>query len=175
MASSSRKKNSTDVSDPSLGGSKRLRSRIVPPRPKAKPKAKSRKERKYSARDRQRHDVVRPYATDALLVYNESTGTEYELVEPGYISHAVLSTCFLHHIDFTAKKTDVADAPEEMFFSELTSANRVRSVEFVNCMGPKKLISGDKNNGCCYCMRYNVQHPRTGGFLAGGKGLFRDE
>ncbi|MCL7031075.1 hypothetical protein MKW94_019980 [Papaver nudicaule] len=155
----SKRLRSADVSDPSLYGSKR--SRVVPSRPKAKPK----KERKYTDKDRRR-DEVRAYATDAINIYNERAGTKYELVKPGYISHHVLSLCFLHHMDFTAKKTDVAGAPVEIFFAELTSRNGVRCVKFCTSMGPKNLISGDKNNGCYYCS-YNVQHPRGGGFLRG--------
>ncbi|KAI3954147.1 hypothetical protein MKW98_017971 [Papaver atlanticum] len=153
-SSNSKSLRSTDVSDP-------IRS-----------KAKPRKERKFTTKDR--HDLVRPYAMDAISVYNELTGTKYDLVEPGYITNVVLPGGLLHHIDFTAKKTDVADAPKEMFFAELTTIDKVPSVNCCRCMGPKKSISGDKNNGCCYCMDYNVQHPRGGGFMAGGAGLFRD-
>ncbi|MCL7049020.1 hypothetical protein MKW94_014525 [Papaver nudicaule] len=153
---SSTSKCSTDVSDPLPDG-----SRVMPSRPKAKP----RKESKYTSKDP--HGDVRPYATDAMRIYNERAGTKYELVEPGYITHVVLSTCFLHHINFTAKKTDVACAPVEMFFSELTTINKVRCVKFVNCMGPKDSISGNKNNGCCYCMNSNVQHPRCRRFMGG--------
>ncbi|MCL7046706.1 hypothetical protein MKW94_027305 [Papaver nudicaule] len=61
-----------------------------------------------------------------------------------------------------------------MFFAELTSVGEVRSVKLCKCIGPKESISGDKNNGCCYCTSYNVQHPRGGRFTAGGSGLFRD-
>ncbi|KAI3911898.1 hypothetical protein MKW92_043937 [Papaver armeniacum] len=149
----------------SSSNSKSLRSTGVPIRSNAKPK--------FTTKDR--HDLVRPYAMDAISVYNELTGTKYELVEPGYIANVVLPRRLLHHIDFMAKKTDVADAPVEMFFAELITLNKVRSVECCRCMGPKKSISGDKNNGCCYCMDYNVQHPRDGGFMAGREGLFTDE
>ncbi|KAI3930001.1 hypothetical protein MKW98_004155 [Papaver atlanticum] len=152
-SSDSKSLRSTDVSDPSLDGSKSLRSRLS--------KAKPRKERKFTTKDRR--DLVRPYAMDAI------SGTKYEMVEPGNITNVVLSRHLLHHIDFTAKKTDVADAPVEI------TLNKVRSVECCRCMGPKKSISGDKNNGCCYCMDYNVQHPRDGGFMAGREGLFSDE
>ncbi|KAI3956820.1 hypothetical protein MKW92_030628 [Papaver armeniacum] len=157
-SSGSKSLRSTDVSDPSLDGSKSLRSRS---------------KAKFTNKDRR--DYVRPYAMEAISVYNERAGTKYELVEPGNITTVLLSRCLLHHIDFTAKKTDVADAPVEMFFAELITLNKVRSVEFCRCMGPKKSISGDKNNGCCYCMDYNVQHPRGGGFMAGRKGLFTNE
>ncbi|RZC88751.1 hypothetical protein C5167_031125 [Papaver somniferum] len=78
--------------------------------------AERRKERKYTSK--QLHDAARPYAAEALRLYNKEAGTKYELVEPGYMTSALLRTCILHHIDFTAKKTDVADAPEEMFFAE---------------------------------------------------------
>ncbi|KAI3956821.1 hypothetical protein MKW92_030629 [Papaver armeniacum] len=141
---------STDVSGPSLDGSKSLRSRVVPARSKAKP----RKERKFTTKDI--HDLVRPYAMDAISVYNELIGTKYELVKPGYITNVVLPRRLLHHI--TAKKIDVADAPVEMFFAKLT-VDKIWT--------HSSLLLGDKNNGCCYCMDYNVQHPRDGGFLAG--------
>ncbi|MCL7039340.1 hypothetical protein MKW94_028271 [Papaver nudicaule] len=107
--------------------------------------------------------------------YNTAMGTKYKLVDPGYITSVCLPTCFLFHIDFTAKKIDVAGAPVEMFFAELTSINQVRCVKFCTSMGPKKLISGDKNNGCLYCEFRNVQHPLGGGFMAGGGGLFTDK
>ncbi|MCL7049343.1 hypothetical protein MKW94_010986 [Papaver nudicaule] len=166
---SSNSKTKRDASDDpsSLDGSKRLRSRVVPP---ARPKAKPRKEPDIT----DRRDYVRPYATDAITFYNKEAGTKYELVEPGYITTKLLSRCFLYHIDFTAKKSDVAGAPVEMFFAELTSKQKVRCVKFCTSMGPKNLISGDKNNGCCYCMSYLIQHPRGGGFMA-GRGGFRDE
>ncbi|XP_026460197.1 uncharacterized protein LOC113361025 [Papaver somniferum] len=79
-------------------------------------------------------DYVRPYATDAISFYNDkSTGAKYELVEPGNITPVLLATCFLHHVDFMAKKTDVADAPEEMFFAELTTTDQVGRVTFCKC------------------------------------------
>ncbi|RZC87406.1 hypothetical protein C5167_035947 [Papaver somniferum] len=90
------------------------------------------------------------------------------------MSPVVRRADLLHHIDFTAKKADVADAPEEMFFSELATTNGVRSVKCCKCMGPIDSISGDKNNGCRYCSWYNVQHPKGGGFSRGGRGSFRD-
>ncbi|KAI3902015.1 hypothetical protein MKW98_013689 [Papaver atlanticum] len=90
-----------------------------------------------------------------------------ELVEPGFLTTVYIGKCMLHHIDFTAKKTDVADAPEEMFFAELTSIMGVRCVELCKCMGPKDSISGDKNYGCRYCCTHNVQHPSDGGFKTG--------
>ncbi|KAI3956823.1 hypothetical protein MKW92_030631 [Papaver armeniacum] len=168
-SSDSKSLRSTDVSDPSLDGSKSLRSRVVPARSADKP----RKERKFTTKELD--DFVRPYAMDAISVYNERAGTKYELVEPGNFTNVLLPRRLLHHIDFTAKKTDVADAPVEMFFAELITVNEGRSVECCRCMGPKESISGDKNNGCCYCMNYNVQHPRDGGFMAGCYGLFSDE
>ncbi|KAI3924106.1 hypothetical protein MKW92_007236 [Papaver armeniacum] len=124
---------------------------------------------------KQLRDAVRPYVAEALKFYNKEAGTKYELVEPGYLTSAPLRTCILHHIDFTAKKTDVADAPVEMFFAELTTIGKDRWVKFCKNMGPRDLISGDKNNGCCYCRNENVQHPKTGGFSRGGHGLFRDD
>ncbi|KAI3856644.1 hypothetical protein MKW92_004956 [Papaver armeniacum] len=163
-SSSSSSYSKTDVSDASLDDSKRLRSRDVPVRARSK-------DRQSTSKDRQ--DYVRPYATDAMSFYNEDIGNKYKLVEPGCISNMLLPTCLLHHIDFTAKKT--ANAPVEMFFAELTTTNEVRRVTFCTSMGPKNSISGDKNNGCCYCKFYNVQHPRAGGFMAGGAGLFTDE
>ncbi|XP_026385458.1 uncharacterized protein LOC113281035 [Papaver somniferum] len=97
-----------------------------------------------------------------------SWGTKYELVEPGYLTHVYIGRGFLHHVDFTARKTDVADAPEEMFFAELITVKQVRCVKCCRCMGPKKSISGDRNNGCLYCEDSNsVQHPRDGGFMSG--------
>ncbi|KAI3972045.1 hypothetical protein MKW92_022353 [Papaver armeniacum] len=130
--------------------------------------------RQYSLKECQ--DFVRPYATEAISFYNDrNAGAKYELVEPGNHTPVLLATCFVHHVDFTAKKTDVPDAPEEMFFAELTTTDDVRHVTFCKCMGPKNLITGDKNNGCCFCKSYNVQHPTGGGFKAGRHGLFPDE
>ncbi|MCL7037689.1 hypothetical protein MKW94_016026 [Papaver nudicaule] len=166
-SSNSKSLRSKDVSDPSLKRSKSSRSRVAAIGPKAEPRI-----RKYTHKDRR--DDVRPYATDAMSIYNQQleAGTKYELVEPGYLTTVLLPTCFLHHIDFTAKKTDVADAPEEMFFAELTTTNKVRCVKFCTSMGPKKSISGLYLT-CRWF--YNVQHPRGGGFKAGGAGLFRKE
>ncbi|KAI3857232.1 hypothetical protein MKW92_001161 [Papaver armeniacum] len=160
-SSNSKRLRSTDVSDPSLDHSKRLRSRVVPARNDT-----------FTSKEVQ--DAVRPYAADAMNVYNKRAGTKYELLEPGYLTSVLLRTCFLHHVDFTAKKTDVADAPVEMFFAELTTTSGVRCVKVCRCMGPRESILGDKNNGCCYCESYNVQHPRDGGFSRGGEGLFLD-
>ncbi|KAI3989389.1 hypothetical protein MKX01_002262, partial [Papaver californicum] len=67
-------------------------------------------------------------------------GTKYELVELGFLTTVYIGTCILHHIDFTAKKTEVADAPEEMLFAELTTIKVVRCVKFCKCMGPKNSI-----------------------------------
>ncbi|RZC80146.1 hypothetical protein C5167_042722 [Papaver somniferum] len=140
------------------------------------------KKRKYTAE--QVRDATRPYVDDALRFYNKEAGTNYKLVEPGYLTSVLLRTCILHHIDFTAKETDVADAPEEMFFAELTTpredvleatSGENRWVKFCKNMGAKDLISGDKRNGCCYCRDENVQHPKGGGFSRGGRGLFRDD
>ncbi|KAI3971087.1 hypothetical protein MKW92_031901 [Papaver armeniacum] len=159
-SSNSKRLRSKDESDPSLGGSRRLRfSGVVPMRPEAKPIK--------GCTTKCRHDTVRPYATDAISAHNEASGTKYELVEPGFLTSVLLQPFILHHIDFTAKKTDVADAPEEMFFAELTTRNGVRCVKFCQSMGPKNLISGDKNYGCRYCVTNNVQHPSGGGFMTG--------
>ncbi|MCL7036039.1 hypothetical protein MKW94_025632 [Papaver nudicaule] len=151
------------VSYPSFNGFKRLPSIRKPPS----------RDLKWSPK--QCRDHVRPYATEAMNFYNTEMGTKYKLVEPGYITSAILPTCFLFHIDFTAKKIDVAGAPVEMFFAELTEIKQVRCVKFCTSMGPKKMIAGDKNNGCLYCEFHNVQHPLGGGFMAGGGGLFTDE
>ncbi|KAI3847883.1 hypothetical protein MKW92_052365 [Papaver armeniacum] len=153
----------TDYSNPIPDGSRCLRSRIVPPRPP-----------KFTTKDC--NDIVRPYAMDAIHFYNEKQGTKFELVEPGYLSNAYIGRGFLHHVDFTARETDVADAPEEMFFAELRTIQTVRHVECCKRMGPKKSISGDKNNGCLYCEDDNsVQHPRDGGFMSGHEKLSCDE
>ncbi|XP_026460454.1 uncharacterized protein LOC113361418 [Papaver somniferum] len=108
---------SKDVSD----GSKRLCSRVgrIGPKAKAKPKefeytSKKPRERKYTSKDGD--DVLTPLAIEAMRFYNKKNGTEYELVEPGCITSVLDLTCFFYHIDFIAKKADVADAPEEMFF-----------------------------------------------------------
>ncbi|RZC59761.1 hypothetical protein C5167_007068 [Papaver somniferum] len=74
--------------DPSLDSPESLRSRVVPARSKAK------------FTNKYRRDYVRPYAMDALSVYNERAGTKYELVEPGNITTVLLSRRRLHHIDF---------------------------------------------------------------------------
>ncbi|MCL7030270.1 hypothetical protein MKW94_002207, partial [Papaver nudicaule] len=134
--------------------------------PKAQPKAKRKEPEGQNL-----YDEVMPYAEDAIKAYNERAGTNYQLVEPGEITHVVTSKCFIHHIDFTAQNTDVAAAPVEMFFAELTT-NKVTCVQLCVCMGPKKSIRGDKNNGCCFCKYHNVQHPRTGGFMTDSTALF---
>ncbi|RZC79868.1 hypothetical protein C5167_042441, partial [Papaver somniferum] len=135
--------------------------------------AKPKKERKYTSK--QARDLVMPYAADAMRFYNNEAGEKYELVEPGSMSPVVRRADLLHHIDFTAKKIDVADASEEMFFAELATTSGVLCVKFCKCMGPIDSISGDKNNGCRYCSWYNVQHPKDGGFSRGGRGSFRDD
>ncbi|RZC89782.1 hypothetical protein C5167_035777 [Papaver somniferum] len=148
-------------------------SRSMTEHSRSRPKDKARKECKSTSKDRQ--DNVRLYAIYAINDYNKNTGSTYKLVKPGCISDVDLPTCRLHHIDFTAKNISADDAPVEMFFAELTLTNNVLCVTCCKCMGPKNSISGDKNNGCCYCKFYNVQHPRRGGFMAGGAGLFTDE
>ncbi|KAI3967343.1 hypothetical protein MKW92_001913 [Papaver armeniacum] len=163
-SSSSSNSQSLRSSDPSLGGVRRLRFSVPPTWPYKHPKPIK------GCTTKQRHDVVRPYATDAISAYNETTGAKYELVEPGFLTTVYIGKCILHHTDFTAKKTDVADAPEEMFFAELTTIRAVRSVKFCKCMGPINSISGDKNNGCRYCNTRNVQHPADGGFMTGSVG-----
>ncbi|RZC87405.1 hypothetical protein C5167_035945 [Papaver somniferum] len=163
----------TDVSDLSLDGSKCLYSTDVSDWPDPDYLvAEPRKERKDTSKHV--HDVARTYAADAMNFYNKRSGEKYELVDPGSSTSVSLKTCMLHHVGFTAKKTDVADAPEEMFFTELTTISGVRDVKFLRCMGRKDSISGDKNNGCCYCTLGNIQHPRYGGFSRGGQGLFLD-
>ncbi|RZC88750.1 hypothetical protein C5167_031124 [Papaver somniferum] len=118
--------------------------------------------------------VPRPYAAEAMSFYNTEAGTKYELVELGSITRVHRETSILHHFNFTAKKTDVADAPEEMFFVELTTTCGVLSLKRCICMGPRDSISGDENNGCCYCRLENVQHPKGGHFSRGGEGMFLD-
>ncbi|KAI3919635.1 hypothetical protein MKW92_025168 [Papaver armeniacum] len=118
--------------------------------------------------------VPRPYAAEAMSFYNTEAGTKYELVELCFITRVHLETSILHHFNFTAKKTDVADAPEEMFFVELTTTCGVLSLKRCICIGPRDSISGDRNNGCCYCRLENVQHPKGGYFSRGGEGLFLD-
>ncbi|KAI3931905.1 hypothetical protein MKW98_012315 [Papaver atlanticum] len=163
-SSNSRNLRPRNVSDPSLDGSKRLCLRVA----RAGPKAKPRKERKYTSKDSDDDHEERKYATDAMSFYNKEKGTKYELVKPGCITSAFLESCFLHHINFTAKKAGVADAPEEMFFAELKTTYKVCVVELCKSMGPESLIKGDKTNGCSYCNKYDyVQQPRDGGFTAG--------
>ncbi|KAI3865548.1 hypothetical protein MKW92_029906 [Papaver armeniacum] len=144
-----------DVSDPRT---KCLRSRVVPPRPEDE-------EPKLTTKDR--HALVGPYAMDAIRFYNEKQGTNYQVVHPGHMTNVLLSGYLLHHVDFTARNTDVADAPVEMFFAELKTTDEDPFVVCCKCMGPKKPISGDNNNGCRYCMVNSVQHPRDGGFMTG--------
>ncbi|KAI3881485.1 hypothetical protein MKW92_031002 [Papaver armeniacum] len=148
-SSSSNSKNlcSMDVSDPSLDGSERLHLTDVSDWPDtdylvAKPK----KEHKHTC--------------------------SKAMIEPGHVTSVLLKTCILQHVDFTAKKTDVTDAPEEMFFTKLITTSGVRCVKFCRRMGPRDSISGDKNNGCCYCTHENVQHPKGGGFSCGFKSFF---
>ncbi|KAI3928307.1 hypothetical protein MKW98_023908, partial [Papaver atlanticum] len=138
-------------SDPSLDGSKHFCSKVGSIgdfgfnlgdfKPRAKDKAKPKEfeytskkpwERKYTSKDGD--DVVNPLEID-------HEGTKYELVEPGCITSVLLLTCFFYHIDFTAKKTDVADAPEKIFFAELKTTYKVRVVELCKSMGPKSLIT----------------------------------
>ncbi|KAI3934608.1 hypothetical protein MKW92_024799 [Papaver armeniacum] len=156
---------SKEVSDASLDGSKRLYSRVGPVRPKAKSKAKRRKESKDS--DDDFDSIVRSYATDAMSFYNKGKDTKYELLGCGCITSAAVRPYFLHHINFTAKKAGVADAPEEMFFAELKTVDGVCFVELCISLGAKSLISGERINGYSYCNMYgNVKHPE-GGFTAG--------
>ncbi|KAI3886771.1 hypothetical protein MKW92_019454 [Papaver armeniacum] len=105
------------------------------------------------------------------------------MIEPGHVTSVLLKTCILQHVDFTAKKTDVTDAPEEMFFAELITTSGVRCIKFCRRMGPRDSISGlhltcrcgcIKTNGSCYCRLENVQHPKGGGFSRGGTDLFLD-
>ncbi|KAI3926896.1 hypothetical protein MKX01_032811 [Papaver californicum] len=154
-SSNSKSLRSTDVSDLSLGGSRRLRLSVLPTRPKAKPRK--------GCTTKRRHDVVKAVCNGCHKVQNMSWWSLVSL-------QLYIGTCILHHIDFTAKKTDVADVPDEMFFAELTTIKAVRCVKFCKCMGPKNSISGDKNNGCRYCSTHNVQHPRGGGFMTGRAG-----
>ncbi|KAL8111570.1 hypothetical protein AgCh_019328 [Apium graveolens] len=63
-----------------------------------------------------------------------------KLVEPGFITCVILPTCSLLHIDFTAKRTDVAGA-REMFFAKLTDNSRVLSFNLCKFMGPTDSIS----------------------------------
>ncbi|KAI3931908.1 hypothetical protein MKW98_012318 [Papaver atlanticum] len=156
---------SKEVSDASLDGSKRLCSRVGPVRPKAKSKAKSIKESKDS--DDDFDNIVMSYATDAMSFYNKGKDTKYELLECGYITSAMVRPYFIYHINFTAKKAGVANAPEEMFFAELKTIDEVHFVELCISLGPKSLISGERINGCSYCNMYgNVKHPE-GGFTVG--------
>ncbi|RZC62782.1 hypothetical protein C5167_024560 [Papaver somniferum] len=168
---------SKEVSDASLDGSKRLCSRVGPVSdfgsnlgnfwPKAKSKAKSRKKSKDSDDDDDFDNILRSYATDAMTFYNKGKDTKYELLECGCITSAAVRPYFLHHINFTAKKDGVADAPEEMFFAELKTIDEVCFVELCISLGPKSLISRERINGCSYCNMYgNVKHPE-GGFTAG--------
>ncbi|KAI3931939.1 hypothetical protein MKW98_012349 [Papaver atlanticum] len=125
---------------------------------KAKSKAKSRKESKHS--DDDFDNILMSYATDAMSFYNKGKDTKYELLECGCITSAVVRPYFLHHINFTAKKAGVADAPEEMFFAELKTVDGVCFVELCISLGAKSLISGERINGCSYCNMYgNVKHP----------------
>ncbi|KAI3853502.1 hypothetical protein MKW92_041669 [Papaver armeniacum] len=122
--------------------------------------AKPKKEHKHTY-------VARLYAAETLKFYDKRP-----IIEPGHVTSVLLKTCILQHVDFTAKKTDVTDAPEEMFFAELITTSGVRCVKFCRRMGPRDSISGGKNNGCCYCTHENVQHPKGGGFSCGFKSFF---
>ncbi|KAK1362852.1 hypothetical protein POM88_038413 [Heracleum sosnowskyi] len=136
--------------------------------------SRTKKERKVIKRAR---DATRPYAVAAMKAYNEVASIEYKLVKPGFTKTVVLPTCFLHHINFTAKDTNAADAQEELFFAELTTPCGVTHgaicVRFCECMGPRGSFLGDKMNGCYICCTSQlVQHPLCGGFTRGGDGLF---
>lgn len=163
-----RRLTSSDLSDDELSDSKRPRrsKRVV---------GKTKKERNWKIPKIFR-DETRPYATKAMKFYNKKTERMYELVEPGFIKTMLLSKCILHHIDFIAKKTNVVDAPEEMFFAELKTSRGITTVRCCMSMGPSDSISGDKMNGCYYCCESQfVQHPKSGGFTRGGDGLFRTD
>ncbi|RZC62781.1 hypothetical protein C5167_024558 [Papaver somniferum] len=133
---------SKDVSDPSLDGSKRLCSRVGRIGPKAKAKLKEFEFTSKKPRERK---------------YTSKDGDD------------VLTPLAIEAMRFYNKENaDVPDAPEEMFFAELTATNKDVFVEVCKCMGPKNLISGEKINGCSFCNMYdNVQHPKDGGFTAG--------
>ncbi|KAK1397902.1 hypothetical protein POM88_007765 [Heracleum sosnowskyi] len=80
----------------------------------------------------------------------------------------------LFHINFTAQNTHVAASPKEMFFSELTHSPKGVSVRLCVPLGPKNSLSGQKLNGCYYCLDHNkVWHPRTGGFVRGADSFFK--
>ncbi|KAK1362840.1 hypothetical protein POM88_038401 [Heracleum sosnowskyi] len=138
---------------------------------------RSKKEREVLKRAR---DTTRPYAVEAVKFYNDDGTTDYKLVKPGFMKTVVLPTCFLHHINFTAKDANVADAQEELFFAELTTPCGVTHgaicVRCCQCMGPRGSYLGDKLNGCFYCRTSRlVQHPRLGGFTRGGDGFFKTD
>ncbi|KAK1362847.1 hypothetical protein POM88_038408 [Heracleum sosnowskyi] len=161
---------------------KRQLRKIVEPCSKFGPRSRlgkfrnrrSKKEREVIKRGR---DATRPYAVAALKFYNEDTPIEYKLVKPGFTKTVVLPTCFLYHINFTAKDANVADAQEELFFAELTTPCGVTHgaicVRCCQCMGPRGSYLGDKMNGCYICCTSQlVQHPLSGGFTRGGDGIF---
>lgn len=117
---------------------------------------------------------AKPYAIEAVTFYNQKRHTNYELLDQGFGTRAILPTCSLFHINFTAKNSDDALAQEEMFFAELTSAGGVLSFSLCVSMGPTDNIpEEDILRGCYFCRHSNVQHPNER-FARGGDSLYKE-
>ncbi|KAL6556845.1 hypothetical protein OROHE_006721 [Orobanche hederae] len=73
----------------------------------------------------------------------EAQVSKYQLLRPGSVTPVLLGNCVILHVDFRAKNTHVADAPEEIFFAELTVAHgtQVYSVMLCVSLGPIDSIS----------------------------------
>ncbi|KAK1369484.1 hypothetical protein POM88_035576 [Heracleum sosnowskyi] len=159
-SSSSPKKSSS--SPPKKPIFKSLRSRVVNysvPRPRRL---------KWVSRDQTQPPPLE--ITEAFNYLNKISVSKYQLVKGCSVTPVLLFNCILFHVNFTAKSTHVADAPEEMFFAELRNPEGTLFVSPRLCvsLGSIGSISGDKLNGCCYCREYNnVWHPKGGGFVRG--------
>ncbi|KAL6507186.1 hypothetical protein OROHE_022085 [Orobanche hederae] len=160
---------------------KSLRSRVVylsnpkPRRSTSYPGPGSRlARRKWRRRDK--NDPPNPAIIAAFNYLNRNSDSKYQLLRPCSATPVLLPKCILFHVDFIAKNTHVADAPEEIFFAELTVAagTVVFRVRFCVSLGPVDSLSGDKLNGCYYCREYNnVWHPKGGGFVRGCDKLYK--
>ncbi|KAK1384747.1 hypothetical protein POM88_022482 [Heracleum sosnowskyi] len=149
---------------------KKLRSRVVyvsNPRPRSYPRFRFRLQ-KWIRTDK--NAPPNPAILAAFNYLNQNSDLKYQLLKPRSVTPVLLPTCILCHVDFVAKNIHVDDAPEEIFFAELTVAEgtHVYSTRLCISLGPMDSISGDRLNGCCYCHKYNnVWHPKGGGFVRG--------
>lgn len=117
------------------------------------------------------------YATQALNCFNQTSPQKYKLLKVVHFECGPMLKYGLYHMNFSAKPTDVAAAPEEMFFTELTvSLPTGLSVKLCVSLGPVNSISGEKLNGCRFCgymKKGKIWHPKGGGFVRGADSYYK--